>query len=344
MAMKPSRVTLSCAVAALSLFVLPSLGAAQSRGSRDARASLSGKVLLEGQNGAPSQLRVELRMLADNQSVTALTDQDGNFHLEAIPAGTYFVTVAAPGCIPFEETLQVEPSTAPLLIRLRKNNSVTDSAASSISVRQLSIPEKARKFFEKGNHLLAANNPAEGISEYRRAIKVFPDYYEAYYKIGVAELHQEHGAEAEAAFRKAAELSDHRYAPALSGLSLVLCIERRFVEAESAARENLQLDATDATGHYALGLVAYVTGHMLEAENDAVQALRYKPAFLEAYLLLAQVHARQNNPAAVVADLDAYLQLDPSSPRAAKARTVRAGAESALLRQATGAAVAKADP
>jgi Tetratricopeptide repeat len=238
--MKSPRVTLSCAVIPLVFLLFPIFSRSQTKSRQDVRGSLSGKVLIEGENAA-SQVRGDLRMIAGNVTGTAITDPHGNFRLEAIPAGTCFVNVAAPGCIPFEETLQVDSSTAPVLVRLRKNNHVpaSASASSSISVHELTIPSKARRFFDKGNQLLAAKNPADAISEYQRAIKAFPADYEAYYKIGIAELSQERGAEAEAALRKAVERSEGRY------------VERRFAEAESAAREHRQLDATDATGHYA---------------------------------------------------------------------------------------------
>ena len=62
------------------------------------------------------------------------------------------------------------------------------------------------------------------------------------------------------------------------------------------------------------------------------------------YLLLAQVHARQDNSAVVVADLDAHLRLDDISPRAEKARNARAGAQNALLQQSNGSALAKVNP
>jgi tetratricopeptide (TPR) repeat protein len=101
---------------------------------------------------------------------------------------------------------------------------------------------------------------------------------------------------------------------------------------------------TDATGHYALGLASYAMGQLHEAEKEVLEALGYPPKFPESYLQLAQVHARQNNPAAVVADLDAYLRLDSAGPRAEKARTIRAGAQNAWLQQLSGSTLADAEP
>jgi tetratricopeptide (TPR) repeat protein len=337
---------LSASYFAILFFLLsPSRGLAQSKSVSDARGSLSGTVLIDGENVAASQVRVELRGLGQNGNFTVLTDRQGDFRVGAVPAGTYYVTVNAPGYSPFEETLQIDPGTTPLVVRLRRMVAVLPrNTAPSISAHELNVPVKARKYFDKGNQLLAAKNVAGSIPEYQRAIKTFPAYYEAYYKIGIAELNQQHGVEAEAAFRKALELSQAHYAPAQSGLSLVLCIERHFTEAEAAARADLELDPNDSMGHYALALVLYATDRIGESEKSAHDVLRIKSTFPEANLLLAQVHARQNNPAAVVADLDAYLKLDSVSPRADNARAVRAGAQNALLQQSASAAIAKANP
>ena len=338
------RSVVSC-VAVMSLFGFPGLCSPQSRNVADSHGWLSGRITMDPDNAPLVQVRVEIRMLGENLTASALSDREGNFRFVGIPSGVYFVTVSEPGCNPFEDSVKVDTGTAPLIVRLRKNNTAASASAGlPVSVHELSIPAKARKSFDKGDRLLAAHDPAAGIAEYQRALKSFPEYYEAYYKIGLAEIEREHGPEAEAAFHKSIELSDGKFVPALSGLSLVLCVERRFDEAAATARRNLELDETDPTGHYALGLASYAMGKMPDAEKEVLEALRYRPKFTEPYLLLAQVHARQNNPAAVVADLDAYLKLESAGPRAERARTIRAGAQNALLQQLTGSPLAQVKP
>src|SRR5258707_1128774 len=225
--MTRSRLVSSCVVA-LSLLVLPVACLAQSRSSVDSRGSLGGRVSVDGESAVPQQVRVEIRMMGENWNSVALTDRDGGFRFEGIPSGTYFVSVRVPDCAPFEDTVRVDTATSPLSIRLRRNTTTAlpKGASPLVSVHQLSIPSKARKSFDKGNRFVSERNPAAGISEYQQAIKEFPGFYEAYYKIGIAEIDREHGPEAEAAFRKAIELSEGKFAPALSGLSLVLCVER----------------------------------------------------------------------------------------------------------------------
>ena len=49
-----------------------------------------------------------------------------------------------------------------------------------------------------------------------------------------------------------------------------------------------------------------------------------------AHLLLAQIHREQNNSAAMVNDLDAYLRLEPEGPRSRALRTTRDAVQQTL--------------
>jgi tetratricopeptide (TPR) repeat protein len=201
---------------------------------------------------------------------------------------------------------------------------------SMVSARDLRIPEKARKAFYRGTQRMAARDWSGSIPEFEKAIKAFADLYEAYYKIGIAELELQQGPQAETAFRRSIELSAGRYAPALFGLGLTLSHGGKFAEAESVVRAGLDLEPLDAAGHFTMAWVLYAGEKIGEAEKSALQAVQYNPDFAMAHLLLAQIHRRQNNQQAVVADLDAFLRLDPDGPRSSQARAVRAAAQSAL--------------
>ena len=67
-------------------------------------------------------------------------------------------------------------------------------------MRELSIPDKARRAFQKGTERIAAKDWAGSISEFEKAIKAFNNLYEAYYKIGIARLELQQVEAAEAAF------------------------------------------------------------------------------------------------------------------------------------------------
>ena len=57
-----------------------------------------------------------------------------------------------------------------------------------VSVRELSIPPKALHDFQKGAELLAKKDAAGSLPHFQRAVEEFASFYEAYYKMGVANL------------------------------------------------------------------------------------------------------------------------------------------------------------
>jgi tetratricopeptide (TPR) repeat protein len=198
-----------------------------------------------------------------------------------------------------------------------------DSSAASVSVRELKIPEKARNLYNKGIQKFADKDWPGCIVEFQRAIAAYADFYEAYYKIGLADLELNLSAKAEAAFHKSIELSEGRFAPALFGLGLTLGNEKQFDDALAFIRAGLDLEPSSSRGNFTLAWVLYTADRVPEAEKSVKAALVYNPNFAIAHLLLAQIHLRQNNSAAMVDDLDAYLRIEPDNPRSPGVRAVR---------------------
>jgi tetratricopeptide (TPR) repeat protein len=199
------------------------------------------------------------------------------------------------------------------------------------SVHELQIPEKARAACNEGTKHLAAKDSAKSISDFQKAIKAFPGYYEAYAKLGAAELELEQWSNAESAFRKSMELSGGRYAPANFGLGLVLAtVTKQFAEAEETVRAGLEIDPTNVSGRFALAWVLYSTGRLQEAEKIARDSILSAPSFPGTRLLLAQIHLQESRFSAAVEDLDGYLALGITGPLTDNARAIRAHALSKI--------------
>jgi tetratricopeptide (TPR) repeat protein len=202
-----------------------------------------------------------------------------------------------------------------------------------VSVRELQIPRKAREPFNKGTGLLSANQPAASIPEFQRAIKVFPEFYEAHYKIGLANLNLHRYDEAQSAFETSIEVSNGRYPPSQFGLGLVLCAKKQYDEAVEAVRAGLDQYPADAAGNFTLAWILFSAGRLSEAEKSARQAVLTNANLASAYLLLAQIHLRQSDLRAVVSDLDAYLRLHPSGPHNTQALALRSEAQQILAKR-----------
>jgi tetratricopeptide (TPR) repeat protein len=196
-------------------------------------------------------------------------------------------------------------------------------AANTVSVRELSIPEKARRSFQKGTLLLAAGNSTGSIVEFKRAIAAYHSYYEAYYQLGEAQLTAGSSQEATDAFSKSIELSGGRFARAYFALSLMLSHDKNFAEAGTLAKTGLSLEPGSLLGQFSLSWAEMGLGRTASAEKILREVLQRKQDFREARLLLTEIHRRQNNFPELLSDVDAYLKLDSTSPASAQLRTLR---------------------
>jgi Tfp pilus assembly protein PilF len=187
--------------------------------------------------------------------------------------------------------------------------------AATVSVRELSIPQKAREEFERGVRLLAKQDTAQSKRHFDAAIQKYPDYYEAYYHHGIVALRRGDNREAAQNFQKAIDLSRGTYTPAEFGVALVLLREGRLAEAERVARHGLEADPDNVDGHVVLGFVMLKLNRTEEAERHGRQALASgDPNAAKGLLVLSDVHAATKNYDKQVSVLDAYLKLRPDDP------------------------------
>lgn len=188
----------------------------------------------------------------------------------------------------------------PLTCVAQTNARDTDSAA-TISVRDLSIPDKARRNFNEGTRLLAAKDWPGSILKFQQAVDAFPGFYEAYYRMGLATAALQRGTETATAFRKSIELSDGQYAPPYFGLALLLCNETpECAGAEEVARQGLELDSHDAAGHYALAWILYITNRLPDAQQSIRDTLALNPDLAAAHRLLQKIQQRQSAQSALI--------------------------------------------
>jgi tetratricopeptide (TPR) repeat protein len=211
----------------------------------------------------------------------------------------------------------------------------------AVSVRELSIPPKALHAFEQGIELLAKKDPAGSLAHFQRAVLEYSGYYEAYDRIGAADLKLWRIMEAEQAFRKSIDLSGGQYAHPLLALGAILDEQEKFAEAESVIHKGLDLAPESWAGHYYLALAFFGLNRFVEAEKSVHEALRRKTDFPEAYLLLADIHSRDKDYQSLLNDLDKYLKLAPDGPASARAKALREYASGMLYESQSSSALAQ---
>jgi tetratricopeptide (TPR) repeat protein len=299
---------------------------AQAQGSALERPSgeISGLVLLEAKNFPANQVIVTVKSKDAGISRSVLTDVEGQFELRELPAGTYGISVEESGYDPAWASVRINGDSAKVVLRLKPSKFSQGGRSNfTVSVKELKIPGKARDEYKRGLELLAKNDVAGSLSHLAKATEAAPEYYEAYYHLGVVEAKLGRRDEAMLAFRRAIELTGGHYAWAEFGVGFLLCQEGKPEEAETVVRKGLELDENSPEGHVVLGMALLKLNRPEEAEKSAREALLRRPNFAEAYLVLSDAYALRRNYRGQLEGLDTYLRLDPRGPeseRAARAR------------------------
>jgi tetratricopeptide (TPR) repeat protein len=217
----------------------------------------------------------------------------------------------------------------------------TQESSYAVSVRELRIPPKALHAYEQGLELLAKKDPAGSLPHFQRAILEYAGYYEAYDRIGAANLKLLRIPEAEQAFRKSIDVSGAQYAHPLLALGAILDDRKDFAEAVAVIRKGLNLDPNSWTGHYYLGLALFGLDRLEEAGQSVREALLRTADFPSAHLLLADIHCREKDFRSLVNDLNDYLKLAPDGPDSGWAKALRDSAQRAILESENTSALAQ---
>src|SRR4030088_340446 len=177
----------------LALIAWAPIASAQSSHFVTTDGKISGTVLLKANNRPASQVAVKLKSHAVGIFRSILTDFDGHFEVKNLPASTYEIMVDEPGYEPAQTNAQLDGSTSKLVLYLQSSNlPQTERNSYTVSARELKIPGKAQHEYEKGLGSLAKKDLPASLSHFTKAVQTFPDFYEAYYPLGVAETRLGH--------------------------------------------------------------------------------------------------------------------------------------------------------
>lgn len=285
---------------------------------------ICGTVLLKKGNRPASQVAVKLISHAAGIFRSVLTDLEGHFEVRSLPPSTYEIVIDEPGYEPAQASAQLDGSTSPLVLYLNApNKTPIERNNFAVSVRDLRIPGKARNEYVKGLGSLEKKDLAGSVNHFMKAAAAFPEYYEAYYHLGVAKTRQGLLDEAMPAFQKAIDLSGGRYAWAEFGIGYLQYQEGKTEEAITTIRRGLEVDENSPDGYLFMGMALMQLNRVDEAEKCAREALLRNPSFAEAYLLMSDVYGRRREYREQLQGLDAYLKIEPKGADSEHVRQTR---------------------
>lgn len=289
--------------------------------------SISGIVYVQVDNQPATQVAVSIKSHEVGIYRSVLTDYEGRFEVNGLARGTYEIRVEESGYEFLRTTEQIDGSPVKVELHLTPSTLAPPSKY-TISIRELSIPNKAHEEYDRGLQSLDKKDFTSSLGHFTKAIQKFPGYFEAFYHQGVIHTTMGQLEKAMQAFEKCLELSGGRYARAQLGIGYILYLQGKAGEAEGVIRRGLEVDANAADGYVVLGMTLLQLNRPEEAEKSAREALLRNPSLSYAYLVLADSFARRQNYAEQVHDLDSYLALQPDgqlSERAKEARSLALG-------------------
>ncbi|HUN62274.1 MAG TPA: tetratricopeptide repeat protein [Candidatus Sulfotelmatobacter sp.] len=211
----------------------------------------------------------------------------------------------------------------PLILSSLPALAQSHSPSSTISVREYCIPENARAAFNQGLQHFEKYDFSGSARFFFKAIHKFPDFYEAYYQLGLAQVHLNQTDNAARSFQTAIDLSGGHYPLAAFAYALLLCNQGQLTDAERLVRHGLEQNQNAPDGYVVLGVVLAHFNRLDEAEHNAREALSRSPHAYEAYLLLAYVHDQRKDYSAEIRDFDNFLAAEHRGPRADHVQELR---------------------
>lgn len=250
------------------------------------------------------------------------TDSNGNFEFPGLPGGTYRIIAYRDG---YEDaTMDVElfavPRIGVMVYMQPKRRDTYNTSDTTVSARYYAIPKKARKEYEKGvEELFEKQRYEESVVRFRKAIELYPEYYEAYSSLGIALLDMKNYDEAKTCFLKSIELDD-KHAQAYFALGGLYNGQQQFQQAEEILLRGVAVDGRAWQGHFELGKAYWGMRNWAKAEEHALRAQEIYQGFPSLHLLLANIYLRKQAYPQALTELNAFLKLAPNSPMSGEVR------------------------
>jgi len=204
----------------------------------------------------PTVVRTELTLsdLHGQKVASAPAGADGHFEFRHVPYGQYRLTVSDEENRPVhEEFISVREQQPPIEIHLTLPEK-PKPASGRVSMQELLHPpgRKAVKLVESAQRLSAAGDHDSAAGQLQKAIRISPEYADAWINLGAEHVYLKQYEQALREFARAGELAGPR-PMILCDIAFAQFALQRIAEATLSVREAVRLDPASAPAHYLLG-------------------------------------------------------------------------------------------
>ena len=273
-----------------------------------------------------AQVQVQLIRFPNGVVGEQFTGSDGSVQFSGLSVGAFTVRASCRGYEPGEAQIDLRNSDGTLqsvdLALIPRRHEESGAPNGIVAAGTLRAPDNARREFERGSRLLnEKKDVARSIAAFQRAIALYPNYADAYFLMGTAQMQTSAASDAEISLRKAIALNGHMTAPYYP-LALLLFGQHRYAEEKELLLTAEKLDATDWRWPFELARCHAQQGVWESALRYAVTASGSTNVPPKVHLLIADICANSDRPREAVAELELFARLDPESSFMERVREV----------------------
>jgi tetratricopeptide (TPR) repeat protein len=278
-------------------------------------------------------VRVTIACDGTGGNLIQMTDANGKFFF-AVSPGQYRCYVHLPGYRDEEQSATLTDTNSNEYFFFKLHSSGTAPTGGS-AIIDASVPEGARKEFERGKALLATGKKeqlAEASQHFEKALSIYPKFLQAQLRLGTTYMDLQQWDKAEAALRHAIEL-DPKAANAYLALGELYWQQKKGTEAEKALLDGLAIEDRSWQGHLTLARIYVDMAAKIKDDTqnrplrvkafDQVNAaLKYNPNLAPAHYLKGTLLVGVGRDLDAQHEFEDYVRLEPKGPLADKAKVL----------------------
>jgi tetratricopeptide (TPR) repeat protein len=200
---------------------------------------------------------------------------DGAFEFRHVPAGDFTLRVLSNTGIVQQELVTINPQMTQLTVRLQPLPGKQPLTPGTISLTQLRHPpdRKAVQAYTTAQRFAASGKPEKAAEELEKAVRISPEFADAYVNLAVQHMRMRRFEEAAAETARAIEIAGPDPLR-LCNLAYAQINLGQVQEALVSVRAALRLDASYPQAHFLLGsmLVAEAISHLKRAAETIPSA------------------------------------------------------------------------
>ena len=317
----------------LLLLIMPlQTSQAQGGGGVDMTGT-GGKHSIQGRIYFPSGLRADSRLKIRLEStrygeISVLADNNGTFGFRSLLPGSY--TVVVEGGDQYETVREIvyidgEPSrprsglsmptaarSYPVQVHLQFKRMLQPTKVGVINAALASVPEPARKAYERSFEFSQRGETEKAIEQLRQAVSIYAAFPLALNELGVQYLKIGQLEPALEALRSAVKLDPEAFSSRLN-YGIALLQKKNFADAKAQLTEALKKNLNSPTAHLYLGIALIHEGRYADAEQEFLQALSLgKQSVGLAHYYLGGLYWLRGEHKLAADELEKYLKSAPS--------------------------------